>query len=200
MSTLSNQVEMSARSLLRQSICPQCTRAGYDPRDTCEWCKERAALCDSLLRGAAVEPSMLLSESECAEIISDLEAKEWQGLMPDDIRSLAETIDAHRRATVPPRADIEALLESFVWAVRRDNDNGDQYTRQEVKDLRAELLAAIRAVQPPEPAHLTDWHCDEIITALEAYEFTGFSRDDIRLIAGRIDTYRTMQPALTKSG
>jgi hypothetical protein len=53
------------------------------------------------------------------------------------------------RAVQPPRADIEALLESFVWAVRRDNDNGDQYTRQEVKDLRAELLAAIRAVQPP---------------------------------------------------
>lgn len=52
-------------------------------------------------------------------------------------------------ASEPPKADIEALVESLVWAVRRDNDNGDQYTRQEVKDLRAELLAAIRATVPP---------------------------------------------------
>lgn len=65
---------------------------------------------------------------------------------------------------------------------------------QEVKRLRARLAIAkaARASQPPEPVRLTDWHCDEIITALEAYEFTGFSRDDIRLIAGRIDTYRAI--------
>jgi hypothetical protein len=57
--------------------------------------------------------------------------------------------EAIRRLTEPPKTDIEALLDSFVWAVRRDNDAGDQYTRQEVKDVRAELLAAIRATVPP---------------------------------------------------
>jgi hypothetical protein len=68
----------------------------------------------------------------------------------EDAYNAAARVMADKASTVsPPSADIEALLESFVWAVRRDNDNGDQYTRQEVKDLRAELLAAIRAVQPP---------------------------------------------------
>jgi hypothetical protein len=64
------------------------------------------------------------------------------------VRELAE-----RGATQPPKTDIEALLDSFVWAVRRDNDAGDQYTRQEVKDVRAELLAAIRATVPPRDVH-----------------------------------------------
>lgn len=51
--------------------------------------------------------------------------------------------------------------------------------------------------QPPEPSRLTDTQCDEIVAALETYEWTGFTRDDIRLIAGTIDTYRSTP---TKSG
>jgi hypothetical protein len=39
---------------------------------------------------------------------------------------------------------------------------------------------------------LSDAQCDEIIGALETYEWKGFSRDDIRLIAGTIETYRTL--------
>jgi hypothetical protein len=57
--------------------------------------------------------------------------------------------DVWQATAEPPKADVEALIDSLVWAVRRDNDAGDQYTRQEVKDVRAELLAAIRAAQPP---------------------------------------------------
>jgi hypothetical protein len=69
----------------------------------------------------------------------------------EDAYNAAARVMADKASTVsPPSADIEALLESFVWAVRRDNDARDKYTQQEVKDLRAELLAAIRPVQPPE--------------------------------------------------
>jgi hypothetical protein len=68
----------------------------------------------------------------------------------EDAYNAAARVMADKASTVsPPSADIEALLESFVWAVRRDNDARDKYTQQEVKDLRAELLAAIRPVQPP---------------------------------------------------
>jgi hypothetical protein len=51
-------------------------------------------------------------------------------------------------AIQPPSADLESLIDSFMWAVRRDNDAGDQYTRQEVRDTRKELVAAY-SVQPP---------------------------------------------------
>jgi hypothetical protein len=78
------------------------------------------------------------------------EIVEWKNVDTGETGTLCTLCGHEQNPNQSPSADIEALLESFVWAVRRDNDNGDQYTRQEVKDLRAELLAAIRAVQPPE--------------------------------------------------
>jgi hypothetical protein len=77
------------------------------------------------------------------------EIVEWKNVDTGETGTLCTLCGHEQNPNQSPSADIEALLESFVWAVRRDNDNGDQYTRQEVKDLRAELLAAIRAVQPP---------------------------------------------------
>jgi hypothetical protein len=79
------------------------------------------------------------------------EIVEWKNVDTGETGTLCTLCGHEQNPNQSPSADIEALLESFVWAVRRDNDNGDQYTRQEVKDLRAELLAAIRAVQPPQP-------------------------------------------------
>jgi hypothetical protein len=75
------------------------------------------------------------------------------------------------RSIQPPKTDIEALLDSFVWAVRRDNDAGDQYTRQEVKDVRAELLAAIRATVPPRD--VVRWVLDRLMEQMRYADETG---------------------------
>jgi hypothetical protein len=38
-----------ARSLLRQSRCPECEASGMFPSDNCEWCKDRATTIADLL-------------------------------------------------------------------------------------------------------------------------------------------------------
>lgn len=59
-------------------------------------------------------------------------------------------------------------------------------------DLLYEAMQALQRPSPPPGVdRIADAQCDEIIAALETYEFTGFSHDDIRLIAGTIETYST---------
>lgn len=96
-----------------------------------------------------------------------------------------------RRASSPPPESHSA-------------DHLQRYTDWLVKEMPAgtvigdptwwarKLLAAacVFADEAPEAPRLTDHQCDEIIAALETYEWTGFARDDIRLIAGTINTYR----------
>jgi hypothetical protein len=69
------------------------------------------------------------------------------------------------------------------WSAALDAAEGYD---DELRQLRPRLARA---------EALTDAQCDEIVKALETYEWTGFSRDDIRLIAGTINTYRQPAPA-----
>jgi DNA-binding NtrC family response regulator len=52
-------LSMQARSLLRQSQCPQCAAHGYAPSDACESCTERTGVIEELLSGPALETSSL---------------------------------------------------------------------------------------------------------------------------------------------
>ena len=45
-------LSMSARSLLRQSVCPECYHNGVQGGNKCNWCLERVQLMDNLLQSS----------------------------------------------------------------------------------------------------------------------------------------------------
>jgi hypothetical protein len=50
--------------MLRQAVCPECGKHGYDDSEACDWCDERTEfIATELLRNFAAEEALKLKAS-----------------------------------------------------------------------------------------------------------------------------------------
>lgn len=140
-----------------------------------------------------------LGEVAAAYVLRQLGAPS-RPFTPDEAKAYRAFIDEYfdtGSASEPPAARVGTITdERLAHLIEMHLESFDQDPDADSEDERGIRLALMelrdrRAALPPGVDRLAEAQCDEIIAALETYEFTGFSHDDIRLIAGTIETYST---------